>query len=186
MAVDLTAELENITNQIDRLKARAAMLTSALGAIQTLAQESDEPIVESPVLSPDEERGFTQKIRTILKLNPIKAFAATDIRDLLFERDPSANPKVLLIHVHNTLKRLFKQDEVSEVQLTNGRAGFRWKQREHIVDLLTAMKQSLAESEAKMDAATLEQMKNREQHFEAEGNTAKASARRAAKREVKD
>lgn len=150
MALELQVELEQITHAQEKLRKRAEGVINALNAISVLAQESGEPLVEPPPLSPDEERGFTGQVRAILSANPIRAFTAVDIRNVILERldsDDESDPKVMLIHAHNTLKRLFKQDEVLQVPMPDGRTGYKWKSTRGVVDLMAALKESLGKLE---------------------------------------
>jgi hypothetical protein len=115
----LMVEREEITAQIERL-------TTAIESVQELAAQQNYPIIESPPMSPDEETGFTERVRTILKANSSLALTAVIIRDEFLKATPKEDPKILLIHVHNTLKRLRKQGEVEDVTTSAGR-GYRWK-----------------------------------------------------------
>jgi hypothetical protein len=156
MAVELQIELEQITRAQEKLQRRLDGVINAIKAIEVLAQESDEPIVEPPTLSPDEELGFTDHVRALLSANPIKAFTAVDMRNALLDwkADSDADPKVMLIHTHNTLKRLFRQDEVIQVQMDDGRTGYRWKKNlAPVVDLMAALKESLAKMEKRVPPA---------------------------------
>jgi hypothetical protein len=155
MSLELQAELEQITRAQEKLKKRLEGVINAMNAIAVLAQESDEPIVEPSPLSEDEEQGFTDHVRAILKANPTRAFAAIEIRDLILERDQYADPKITLIHTHNTLKRLFRQEEVLETQMPDRRTGYKWQHNHRpIADLMAALKKSLAETESRMAASS--------------------------------
>jgi hypothetical protein len=151
IARELQAEAEQITRAQQKLQRRLNGLLEAIKAIEILAQESDEPIMEPLPMSADEEQGFTDSVRAILRANPVRGFAAVDIRNLMLEREPrsDASAKVLLIHTHNTLKRLFRQGEVVEVQMPEGRTGYRWKNTTPVVDLMESLKKSLAQMENK-------------------------------------
>ena len=151
LARELQAEAEQIARAQQKLQKRLSGLLDAIKAIEILAQESDEPIIEPLPMSADEEQGFTDSVRAILRANPVRGFTAVEIRNVMLEREPrsDASAKVLLIHIHNTLKRLFKQDEVIEVQMPEGRAGYRWKNTTPMVDLLASLKKSLAQMENK-------------------------------------
>jgi hypothetical protein len=108
--------------QIDR---RIAGLMKAMEAIKVLAEETSEPIIQPPPLA--DEAGFTDKVRNLLKANPARLFTAIEIRDVFLEFDPKADPKILLIHTHNTVKRLHRQKEVEEVTGSDGKISYRWQ-----------------------------------------------------------
>jgi hypothetical protein len=148
MALELQAELEQITHAQEKLQKRLDGVLNAIKAIEVLAQESDAPILEPPPLSPDEERGFTAQVRAIFQANPVRTFTAVEIRDVMLERNTISDPRIALIHTHNTLKRLFKQDEVIQVPNIDGRTGYKWKTNTgRVVDLMAALKASLAKME---------------------------------------
>jgi hypothetical protein len=152
MSLELQVELEQIARAQEKLQKRLDSVLNAIKAIEVLAQESDEPIIEPHPLSADDEQGFTDQVRAILIANPIRAFTAVDIRNVILERldsdDEYADPKIMLIHTHNTLKRLFRQDEVIQVPMNDGRTGYKWKKNlAPVVDLMAALKESLAKME---------------------------------------
>jgi hypothetical protein len=153
MALELQVELEQITRAQEKLQKRLEGVINAINAIEVLVQESDEPIVKPPPLSEDEEQGFTEQVRAILRANSTRAFSAVEIRNVMLEGNPGSDPKVALIHTHNTLKRLFRQNEVLEVQTPDNRTGYKWKSGlAPIVDLMAALKKSLAQMEGKQSA----------------------------------
>jgi hypothetical protein len=103
-------------------------VSAAVEALKTLAAESTEPLMEPPPMHPDEERGFTDRVREILKANSLKRLTALEIRDVLLKSSPNDDQKIVLIHTHNTLKRLHKQEEVEETRISDGRNAYQWKQ----------------------------------------------------------
>jgi hypothetical protein len=157
ITLELQVELERIAQARDKLQKRLDSVLAAIKAIEVLAQESDDPIVEPPALSPSKELGFTDHIRALLSANPIKAFTAVDMRNALLDwkASPDADPKVMLIHVHNTLKRLFRQEEVLVVQMPDNRTGYKWKETKlaPIVDLMAALKESLNKMDKRITPA---------------------------------
>lgn len=150
MIASLQAELERVTQVRDKAQDQMGGLIKAIKAIEVLAEELNEPI-EPPPMSPDEEKGFTDQVRAILRANPFRAFAALDIRDLMLKQNPEADPKITLIHAHNTLKRLAKQSEVTESAVVDGvRTSYRWNaQTSPVIDLMASLKKSLADMEKK-------------------------------------
>ena len=58
----------------------------------------------------------TDRVRNLLKANPERPITPVAVRDVLLEFDRDADPKAMLIHTHNTLKRLKKEDEVEEIE----------------------------------------------------------------------
>jgi hypothetical protein len=119
-------ELARLVKDRDFVQKQIDRISKAIVDIQVLAQESDEPIMEPPPMHPDEEAGFTDRVRTILRLNPAVGITPVQIRDVLRKELPKDDPKVMLIHIHNTLKRLHRQEEIDEIPLEEGRA-YRWK-----------------------------------------------------------
>lgn len=144
--IQFQAELQRITELRDEAQEQMDRIIRAIKAIEVLAAESDQPVVP---LSPDQEEGFTDQVRTILKVNPLKAFSAVEIRDVILERHPRSNPKVTLIHTHNTLKRLLKQSELTEKTTPDGRTVYTWKNQPTVIDLMAALKKSMADTEKK-------------------------------------
>jgi hypothetical protein len=122
MLSELHEEFKRLFAERESLDKRLTTLKRAEEAIYALAEEMNEPIVQPPA----EEAGFTDKVRNLLKANPARVFSPVLIRDALLEFDPKADPKVLLIHTHNTLKRLHKQNEVTEVP-ADGKTSYRWR-----------------------------------------------------------
>jgi len=128
------AMLDEVLEDFNRLailqhdtETRMAQLQQLIESLQTLALEEQESLVEPPAMSSDEERGFTDRIREILKSNSIKRLVAVEIRDVLMKQMPDADPRIVLIHTHNTLKRLHSQNEVEETKLSDGRKAYQWK-----------------------------------------------------------
>jgi len=122
MLTELQEEFKRVMAQREILDQRIAALMKAMDSVKLLAEEIDSPITQPPSL-PD-EAGFTEKVRNLLRANPARYFTAVQIRDVLSEFDPKADQKILLIHTHNTLKRLHKQTEVEEG--SDGKS-YRWK-----------------------------------------------------------
>src|ERR1700722_1542292 len=126
MLDELFGELTALASQQVKIEARLQQINAAIQAIQNLAAESDEPLIEPPSIHPDDETGFTDKVREILKSNPLKRLTAVEIRDMLVKSSAESDPKIVLIHTHNTLKRLHKQGEVDELKAAEGRNAYHW------------------------------------------------------------
>jgi hypothetical protein len=124
MLGELQEEFKRTITERELLDRRIAGLMKAMEAVKVLAEDASEPIVSPPPIA--DEAGFTDKVRNLLKANPARSFTAVDIRDVFLEFYPKADPKVMLIHTHNTLKRLLKQNEVEEVIGADGKSGYRW------------------------------------------------------------
>ncbi len=114
----LMAERKRLDGQIDKV-------AKAIQAITTLAQESNEAIAYPSPDSMSADTGFTDKVRMVMRANPGRPMSAIAIRDVLHEAMPHEDPKIMLIHIHNTLKRLKKQDEIEEIVGFDGH--YRWK-----------------------------------------------------------
>lgn len=125
MIAELNEELKRLVAQNEQLQNRITAILKAVDTIQILALESDEPIIY-PELPPIES-GFTNKVRAVLRANPAKALTAVEIRDVLLKSEPKADSKVMLIHTHNTVKRLKRQEEIEPVFESEGRVAYRWK-----------------------------------------------------------
>jgi hypothetical protein len=132
---NLQAELDRVIGVRHKLQHQIEGLVNAIKALEILAEEAQEPIMEPPPMHPDEERGFTDHIRAIFKANPLRVFTAIDIRTTMLEWTPKADSKVMLIHIHNTLKRLAKQNELEEIDRTDGRTGYRLVNQNHLAVL---------------------------------------------------
>jgi hypothetical protein len=151
---ELQAEFDSLVQRKEQLNKQIVELAKAMEAIRVLAEESDEPTVEPPPLMMDSERGFTDRVRAILRANPAKALTAVVIRDAFLKDAPKDDPKILLIHTHNTLKRLHKQGEVEEVAMQDGRA-YRWSfaSRNALADRVNSLTARTSEREAALHAA---------------------------------
>jgi hypothetical protein len=125
LIIELDEELKRLALQRELIDRKVANVSKAIEAIKELAEESDEAIVNPPPL-PD-EAGFTERVRALLRVNAAKVLTAVEIRDYMHNLSPNDDPKVLLIHTHNTLKRLKKQKEVDDLVGSDGRIGYRWK-----------------------------------------------------------
>jgi hypothetical protein len=121
------AELVRLLAEKDRINKRIESLTKAMESIRALAEELDEPLISPPAMPPDMEEGFTDRVRSVLKANSLRGVTAVDVRDALLQQTPNEDPKIMLIHTHNTLKRLHKQGEVDELPASEGRTPYRWK-----------------------------------------------------------
>jgi hypothetical protein len=124
MRVSGMSELAHAQSQVE---ARLQRVNAAIDAIKVLAAESDEPLIEPPPMLADEEKGFTDRVREVLKANSLKRLTALEIRDVILKSSPKDDPKIVLIHIHNTLKRLHKQEEVEETRISDGRNAYQWK-----------------------------------------------------------
>jgi hypothetical protein len=127
-------ELKRLLAEQDRIQKQIGLILKAMESIQVLARDSDEPIVQP--LPPDEEAGFTDRVRAILKANPLRPLTAVEIRDVILASESGADPKVMLIHTHNTLKRLHRQQEVEEGDTVDGRKAYKLK---YAFDALAAL-----------------------------------------------
>lgn len=150
------AELNRLLMERERLDEQIKKLGKVIEIVQTLAEDSDEPILEPPPMPPDEERGFTDRVRELLKTNAPKRLTAIEIRDVLVKATPKDDPKIVLIHTHNTLKRLARQDEVEETTITDGRSAYAWKDTRAFVNHLAALA-ALADNPGKGNRKTIGQ-----------------------------
>jgi hypothetical protein len=125
MIAEFQQELDCLVDQRDLINRQIASIVKAMDAIKTLAEETT-PSLDPPPMPPDEQEGFTNRVRGILKANPAMAVTPVMIRDVFRKHAPKDDPKTLLIHTHNTLKRLHKQGEIEEIVNSEGRA-YRWK-----------------------------------------------------------
>ncbi len=130
MLTVLKNDLDRFIAERDALQQKIDRITAAIDAMEILAiQDSDAPILEPPAMTADEEKGFTDRVRDVLQLNPLRPLTAVEIRDVLLKANPDADPRIALIHIHNTLKRLERQIEVREVQRADGKAAYKWRPR---------------------------------------------------------
>ena len=127
MLDELFDELAELIREQGQVEARLQRVNAAIEAIKILAAESDDPLVEPPPMPADEEQGFTGRVREILKANSLKRLTALEVRDVIMRSLPDGDPKIVLIHIHNTLKRLHKQEEVEETRISDGRTAYQWK-----------------------------------------------------------
>jgi len=116
------AELSSLLDQRAQLERHISGIMNVIDAMLVLAEESNQPTIPPPPLMMDSETGFTDRVRAILKANPAKPLTPMQVRDVLSQSAPQDDPKILLIHTHNTLKRLLKQREVEETFTSEGRA----------------------------------------------------------------
>jgi cell division septum initiation protein DivIVA len=123
---ELLDEIRRVSAERDRLTQRISSLKAAIDTVQTLVQQTEETSIPIPQMPPNMEAGFTDRVRSILRTSPFRHFTAVEIRDSLLTDQNAAEAKVLLIHTHNTLKRLLKQEEVTETE-TEGRTGYTWR-----------------------------------------------------------
>jgi len=122
---DFEQELHRLIAERDKVNSQIERITKAIEAVQLLAEEDDAPIMQPPPLPPDKEGGFSDRVRAILDANPLRTLTALEIRDVMLQSSPDDDPKVMLIHIHNTLKRLFMQGELEEQELPEGRKGYK-------------------------------------------------------------
>jgi hypothetical protein len=127
MLLTLKADLDRVIGERDALQNKIERINAAIDALELLAaQDSDAPILEPPPMDPEEEKGFSDRVRGVLQANRLRSLTAVEIRDVLLRADPKADPKITLIHTHNTLKRLERQIEVKEVPREEGKTAYRW------------------------------------------------------------
>jgi hypothetical protein len=124
MMAELEGELSRAMDERERVEARIDTLLTAIESVKSLAEESDEEVIQPPSAP---EAGFTEKVRAVLNLNMAKSFTPVEIRDVLIDNERDADPKVMLIHIHNTVKRLRRQGEVEIVMRPDGNRGYRAK-----------------------------------------------------------
>jgi len=141
--VEFQEELARLVKDREFIQKQIERISKAIADIQVLAQESDEPIMEPPPMHPDEEAGFTNRVRAILKLNPAMAITPVQMRDVLRKEMPDADPKIVLIHTHNTLKRLHKQGEIEEIPTGDGKA-YKWNFAANVNGWIEAISGALA------------------------------------------
>jgi len=122
----LHKDLVRLGSERESVNQKIAKLVKAIEAVQMLAAE-EELVIQPPTMPPDMEAGFTDRVRNILKANQYRPLTAVEIRDVLLKETPKDDPKVTLIHAHNTLKRLKAQDEVEESDGPEGRKAYRLK-----------------------------------------------------------
>jgi hypothetical protein len=119
-------ELTRLTDERDNIDRQISGVLDVIKSLADLVEDAgEEPVV--PQLAPEAEAGFTDRVRTLLQASPGRALTAIQIRNAFVEVDPKQDSRVMLIHAHNTLKRLLKQNEVDEVQTTDGRVAYKWK-----------------------------------------------------------
>jgi hypothetical protein len=118
-------ELQRLMLERNKIDDQIQRLSKALESVQILAADSDAPVMEPPPLPPDEEAGFTNRVRAVLNANTSRYLTAIEVRDVL--TGPRDDPKTMLIHTHNTLKRLHRQGEIDEQKLSDGKAGYKAK-----------------------------------------------------------
>ena len=128
MLDELFDELVELSHTQSQIETRLQRVNAAIEAIKVLASDSDEPLIEPPQMPADEEKGFTDRVREVLKANSLKRLTAIEIRDVILKSSPKDDPKIVLIHIHNTLKRLYKQDEVEETRISDGRNAYQWRE----------------------------------------------------------
>ena len=119
-------ELGRLIDERNRIDAQINAVSVAIQSIETLAESTDQPIINPAPPHPDDETGFTDRVRAVLESNPLRPLTAVDIRDVLMKNSPYDDAKIVLIHAHNTLKRLERQEEVEEVPGVDGRNAYRW------------------------------------------------------------
>jgi hypothetical protein len=138
MLDEMRCEYDRLMAERNHIHGRLAALEKAMEAMNTLVKGSGLPSFTPPPLPPDEDAGFTENVRAVLKANPLRPVTAVEVRDTFMDSDPNGDPKVLLIHAHNTLKRLHKQGEVEESDAFEGRKGYKLKPPpayNHLADL---------------------------------------------------
>jgi|HubBroStandDraft_6_1064221.scaffolds.fasta_scaffold205363_2 hypothetical protein len=153
------AEVERLMAESQQLDEKIKKFLKVIEIVQTLAAESNEPLIEPPPMHPDEEKGFTDRVREILKANSSKRLTAIEIRDVLLKSSPKDDPKIVLIHTHNTLKRLHRQDEVEETRINDGRNAYQWKEASYaeVLGSLSAIEDLAAAGEQAKPRKTIGQ-----------------------------
>jgi hypothetical protein len=107
---------------IDREMQGLIRIMEGAQIIESPAEPAKVPVI--PEGTEADSTGFTKTVRLILSRSRMP-LVPTEIRDALESMGVEASsPKVLLIHVHNTLRRLFENGEIEQVPL-NGKMAYR-------------------------------------------------------------
>jgi len=123
MIKELEGEVAILANDREKLCDRIDTLLNTIESIKRLAEGKEEQVIQPTYIG---DGGFTDRIRSLLELNAAKSFSPKEIREIFAEFDKDADPKVMLIHIHNTVKRLHKQGELEELTRPDGKA-YRWQ-----------------------------------------------------------
>jgi hypothetical protein len=124
MLDELRAEMTRLERDAFFIQDQIERVRAAIETVEVLAAESQEPLVQPPQMTSDEEQGFTDRVREVLRMNAPRHLTPVEIRDVLLKSTPDADPKITLIHAHNTLRRLDRQDEVKRSD--DGRTAYKW------------------------------------------------------------
>lgn len=94
-------------------------IDSVLQVIELVKKHAHEELEVYDILlpghNPGAKVGFTNRVRNIFKANLLKTLNPVSIRDALLEFDMESDPKITLIHTHNTVKRLRRHGEILHV-----------------------------------------------------------------------
>lgn len=155
------ARLEILAKERDTIDREMQGLMRIIEGAQFIESPAEPPKV--PILpEPDaDSSGFTESIRLILRRSSVP-LVPTEVRDALEMMGVEASsPKVLLIHVHNTLRRLFEKEEIEQVprdgkmayrMLTVGDMLFRTFSQHPIVSMMKAIPTTQQKVQAKLIA----------------------------------
>jgi hypothetical protein len=113
---DAQKRLQVLTEQRDAIDREIQGLLRIIEGAQIISsppEPTDVPAI--PEAADADPAGFTKTIRLILARSSTP-LVPTEIRDSLeILGIEASSPKVLLIHVHNTLRRLFEKGEIEQV-----------------------------------------------------------------------
>lgn len=108
------ARLQELAKQRDTIDREMQGLMRIIEGAQ-ISVSPREPVDLPPIVADSDAEGFTKTVRLILARS-MTPLAPTEVRDALEMMGVEASsPKVLLIQVHNTLRRLFEQGEIEQV-----------------------------------------------------------------------
>jgi hypothetical protein len=128
-------DTETLRRALDIAKAKRAKL-----AQQIEQAEKDMASLERTIsglcevlgVDNEVERGLTEAIRFLFRINPGQILRPTDVREKLEEQGIRVTGKNPMANIHATLKRI--PEEVEEAQLPDGSKGYR--RRRFVLDPL--------------------------------------------------
>ena len=111
---DAKARFQDLAQQRDAIDREMQALMRIIEGAQIVTSPA-EPISISPLTADSDAEGFTKTVRLVLARSRAPLIP-TEVRDALDMMGVEASsPKVLLIQVHNTLRRLFEREEIEQV-----------------------------------------------------------------------
>jgi hypothetical protein len=118
----LTDKRKDLMKMVEEIDRQILGLNQAVEAYEFILKET--PTVTSALSIDPATVGFTEAVRTIFN-GTLTTLFPTDIRDKLAKAGyEKSSDKVLLIHVHNVIDRLLKNEEIEEVEI-DGRSAYR-------------------------------------------------------------